>query len=132
MVVFNIIDVSVYNRFVMWMEVNPGEFLQEDTIPRRVGESHGGTPHSKAPTSSSNTILCWIGERYTEIRSKISVCQGQKRQKEKGAICVQQELSKQALCAVNAVHIFARHMHQPPRIGQHVHESTQNGTTIDC
>ena len=27
-----------------------GNILQEETIPRRVGESHDGRPHSEAPT----------------------------------------------------------------------------------
>ena len=78
-----------------------GEILQEENIPRRVGESHGGTPHSKAPTPSSNTILCWIGERYTRARSKIYSRQRQKRQNEEvESVCTKtcqnehQEMSK--------------------------------------
>ena len=72
-VFFNILDVSAYNAFVVWMEVNPdwkqGKFFKRRLFLEELGESHGDTPHSKAPTPSSNTILCWIGERYTRARS---------------------------------------------------------------
>jgi hypothetical protein len=45
---------------------------------------------------------------------------------------VHQEMSKRALGAINAVHIFARDMQQPPSIVQHMHENTQNVTTNIC
>lgn len=33
--------------------------------------------------------------------------------KGRGVTCVHQDMSKRALCAINAVYIFARHMQQP-------------------
>jgi hypothetical protein len=106
------------------------EILQEETIPRRVGESHDGTPHSKAPIPSSDTILCWIGEIYKGQKKDLRTPETEET-KGRGAVCVHQEMSKQALCVINAVHIFVRHMQQPPGIVQHVYENTQNVTTID-
>ena len=115
------------------MEVNPGwkqgKFFKRILFLEELGKAMVAPliqRHQHLPLTPSSAGLVRDIQR-PEARSTSA-----RDRRDKRTICVQQELSKRALCAVNAVHIFARHMHQPPRIGQHVHESTQNGTTIDC
>lgn len=47
-VFYNILDVSAYNAFVVWTEINPGwnnKVLQEEALSSGAGESSGKYPH---------------------------------------------------------------------------------------
>lgn len=64
---FNI-DVSAYNSFVVWNEINPawkeGKNYKTRLFLEELGKSNSGAPRSFKLTPSTNVILCYIGERH--------------------------------------------------------------------
>lgn len=66
--------------------------LQEETVPWRAWQMHGGAPLSRAQTTSTNTFLCCIGKRHESKSSHIHT--NQRRRRKKNANRVHQEIKK--------------------------------------
>lgn len=94
-------DENAYKAFVVWMEVNAGwkegHFFQEETIPRGVGESNAGNPHSTTPQPSMKASLCSIGDKDTRARSKATCCKrGDKRKR--CSLCASRDGKTSIMC----------------------------------
>ena len=133
MVVFlNILDVSAYNTFVVWMKVNPGwnqgKFFKRRLFLEELGKAMVAPliqrrQHLPQTPSSAGLVRDIQGPeaRYTATRDR----------RDKRKRCKRDVKTSIMYHKSSAYTVFARHMQRPPGIVQHVHENTQNVTTID-